>query len=458
MATPTIAQTYEIEYGSITIGGSSSDYWLMREGLGLFEGYKTARVEAQVLVFGTSTTDFRDNMTALIDQFRTPRARLQVKRPDGYEDFNPSTNSGFDAEPEIRESSDQRFNNSRMRLFNISVTVQLPADLSGQSGRRDNRLVTAYDANRRRTITMRGQYTALSSNDATAQYNASIGAYATSVLPGGATWQLISENLDRNDTDKVIDFTRQYREITLDQDGSGSDNASVVTQSLRLTKIDNGGAALARPGGRLSIPLATYRVSYDATIDIEVTANSGLEALWENTLRAYVVGLAASRLGIGPENGGAVSNETLTTDPENNVITAAFDYSALNGSLLTEARMTKEVQDDSGLVFTPVTTGAPHSYVIDEGPPSLTLTVVIEEKTAGTSFFNYTPPANYFKVRETDNQGDEFLGLGSNSIRFRRRRFTGVYRFAIPYTGGTGTVVGGRNPLKTITDPSGPGL
>lgn len=460
---PTITREFSITYGSVTVGGSSDDYLLMRQNAGIFESYKRARVDATVLVVGTSEADFLANCTALVSQFRTPRARLQVARPTGYADFNPATNSGFNAEPEIRESSDRRFHSNRMRLYDITVTVDLPADLSGQDGRRDNTYAVSYEANRRRTITLSGQYTALGGNDATAQYEASIDSYVTSVLPGGATWQLIKEDTSRDDTDKIIGFTRQYREITLNQDGSGPDNASVVVQTLSVTKVDRGSPSYSRVGGRTVIPMATYRVSYSAVIDIEQTDNTGLNSLWETTLRSYVVSQANSRLGIGPDNGGAVSNETLTTDPENNTITASFDYMALDGSLLVEARMTKGLRDESGTVFTPVTTGRPYEYSLDDGPPRLTLTVTIDEKTAGNSFFNYVPPNGYQKIYEDPNVTEEYEGDGSRSIRFLRRRFTGVYMFAKPYTGGgaggsTSSVTRGGAPTKTITNPSGSGL
>lgn len=473
MTTPTRA--YSVTYGSQVIGGASTDFLLLKEGFGIFESYRRARLSFTFIVAGTSSTDLKDNLIAVMDNIRNPKQRLQIDHPTDWRDYNPtagaSTNTGFNIVGNV-EQVEWEHNGPLMRKMRAVFDIELPADKSGQSGRDENAAVTIqYEENRRKSLVLTGTYTALGANDASAQYAASIAAYATSVLPSG-TWQSNpnQESTTRDDDDKNLQFSRQYREITLGQDTGGGDNTSVASQSLTVRKVDVGGANTFI-NNQPTIPLSLYNISYTAVIDLEVTTNSGLKSLWENTLKAHAIAEANSRLG-APPSGGQVDNVMVQYDPENNIISATFDYRLLNGSVVVESSMQKEIVDESGLVFVPITTGRPHQYAIDSGPPSRTLTVTIMEKTTGSRFFNYKPPRNYYLLRESVRFRETTEGNNNDgTIKFTTRFFQASYRYAIGYGGGGGrgtTTVprggGGRvgaSPaiaLPGITNPSGNGL
>lgn len=453
---PTITRSYSIEYGSTVIGGTSDKFLLRKRGFGIFESYRSARVEFEVIVTGDTTSEFKDNNVELLDAFRTIRQRLQVKTPDGLRDYNPSSsvNTGFNAEPEIRVVQGRQ-NGPKFRNYACSITVELPADLTGQAGRRDNTVAYSHEKNDRRTYTFRGTYTALGSNDATAQFTASISAYETAQLPGGANWQFLTQDIQVDDTDKNLQFTRVHKEITLDQAIGTPNHASVKEQQLKIRRVDTGGQNSYINGNAVK-PLSTFSVDYTAIIDINVTPSSGLVALYEGTLKPHILNEISSNL--RGTAGSSIDDENVEYDLENNVISSTFTYRALNGTQVIESRLTKQLIDRSGLQHTPVTTGRDHEYAKDKGPPERILRVTVMEKRLGGTFYEYQPPKDFDLLTEDTTGIQEVEGKFPDVLRFKRRTKVYEYKFAKEYKGGGssgGTVL---RRLPSLTNFDGNGL
>ena len=453
---PTITRSYSVEYGSTVIGGASDKFLLRKRGFGVFENYRKARLTFEVIVTGGSTTAFRDNQIELLDAFRTPRQRLQVKTPDGLRDFNPSSsvNTGFDAEPQI-ELVPGRVNGPLFRNYRCSVTVSLPADLSGQAGRRDNDVATNTQSNNRDEIVLRGVYTALTTNDATAQYNAQIATYATSVLPAGS-WQYVRQSITRNDTDKIVTFSRLYREITHNQGNGVADHASVKEQEITISQNETG-ATNSFVFGRVAKPYASYSVRYRVIIDKDVTPSTGLKALYDSELKAKMLAdIGAQMRAIG---GGSLDRDAVDLDLENNVITAIYEYRTKNGSNVIESRMTKTLISQTGISLIPVTTGLPHHYARDEGPPKTDLNVVITEKISSGTFSEFKTPKGFELIRKSESAVQLEEGKFPNTIRTKTKTTTYDFQFAKIYKGGSGGgSVTRSKPPKTITSFSGQGV
>lgn len=455
---PTITRTYSVEYGSTIIGGSSDKFLLRKRGFGIFESYRTAKIMFEVVVYGATTTAFKDNNIELLDAFRTPRARLQVKTPDGLRDYNPSSsiNTGFNAEPEIDVVGGKQ-NGPRFRNYRCSITVQLPADLTGQAGRRDNTDSLEKAPNRRSTYNFAGEYTALLTNDATAQYTANIATYTTAQLPSG-DWQLLTEKTKVDDTDKVLTFSRVFKEITANQSVGLADNTSVVEQFLNVNKIDSGGSN-SYVNNIPTKPMSAYGIEYRAVIDLEVTTASGLAALYSGTLRPHIINEITNTLGQAPSSS-SIDNEWVDYDLDNNEIKASFTYRALNGSEVIESKMSKQIVDSTGLVHTPISTGRPHEYAKDDGPPERILRVMVMEKRKSGKFFEYIPPKNYDLLTEDTTGVEEVEGKFPDILKFKRRTKIWEYKFAILYSGGGGGGLRSQSGalLKDIANYNGSGL
>ena len=106
---PTVNRDLKITYGSTVVGGTT-DY-LIDGKIRIDKSYNTTTVSFDVVVAGASSdANFASQCSTLEDAFRTPRDRLLIELGSStLLDLNPtagaSGNSGFDANPSIRQGS-----------------------------------------------------------------------------------------------------------------------------------------------------------------------------------------------------------------------------------------------------------------------------------------------------------------------------------------------------------------
>lgn len=446
---PPVTREWAIFYGSdipVEVGGTSSKFLLVNK-FGMLRGHQQVRFRFQVLVLGSTNAAFVANCRELEDAYRQPRQRFRIAQ-DGvnYRDYDPALNTGFDAVPEI-DKVGSRADTARSRLYECRVVVRLPSDTADGLGGfldgrgLDARLNLTYEDNRRRMVTLSGTWTALGNNKAKAQYEQEIADYASdklTAIDSTATWQLIGpEENNINDIDTEMTFRRQYREITLEQ-GSGTTNVDAVVKQEVNCRRTSSGAADTFIKGQLVRPFAQYEITYSADIDINEVSADGLPGLWTGTLRAHALNQARNQLGLGP-NSGAIMRESPGFDPENNRITVTMEYKALDGSLVINSSLTKTLKDETGIVLTPVTTGRAYEYDIDEGPPDRELRVEVSQRTAGTKFYEYSPPKDYILMSRSESPTITTEGTAAANITTRQKRISYVYRFAKRYKPGGGS-------------------
>lgn len=466
----TLNREWTITYGSVSIGGSSSTYYLTNQ-VGVMQsatsgGTRTARIMFDVVAIGSTESAFETACTDIEAEFAIPRQRARFENSSGdFNDYNPASgvNSGFDAQPEIEKSTGSRLNTGRSRLYSCSVTVTLPSSTNSLAGRRESPVAITYEPNRRQSVTLTGEYTAIGSNEAAAQYAAQIGSYETAALPSGVTWQITGEQTNESPTGKVIGFTREYRQITLPQSAAAADDADVVVQDVNVERVFTGGRATWINGVQVQ-PFANYSVTHMTVIDIEQTTYAGLKALWDSKFRARTISVVTDQLGRSPTAASIVDSETLRIDPENNTISGSFRYRSRATSSVVAARLDKRLTRSTGTQLTPVSTGRPHEHMRDEGPASLRLRVQLMQRVVkGTAFQNYTPPKNFVLLTDDDGVVSEREGTTANNVEFHERNQMLEYQFSIPYTGGGGsTATRTRSQFDpnttTIQNPAGDGL
>jgi len=458
---PTIARSYSIEYGTTVIGGTSDKFYLRKRGFGYTESYRRGSVTFEVVVRGDTVSAFKDNQQELLVAFRTIRQRLQVKTPDGLLDYNPSAsiNTGFNQEPSI-EVVQTPFNGPKFKNYRCTVSFDLPADLASQAGRRDNSVAISGENNKRRTYTFTGTYTALATNNATAQYTAAVATYEATQLPGGSTWQLLTTRTSVDDTDKILEFTRVHEEITVNQAIGTPSHASVIKQWINVKEVESGVSGQTFINNVPAVALVSYDVTYKAIIDIEQTPSTGLKALYDATLKPHVINELNLTYSVSPTaNGSSISNDTSKFDLDNNIIEGSFVFQTLGSSNVIESKMTKQLVDTSGLEHTPVSTGQPHHYAEDSGPPERILRVTVMEKRKAGAFFEYKAPQNYSLLKIDESGVEEVQGNHPNTLKFKRRTKLWEYRYVLPYIGGgsgSGGGAGGGGGRRIITSARGP--
>lgn len=372
---PTVARTISIIYGSTTVGGTT-DYILdgdvkIKEN----HAYGRASVSFSFWAFGTSDATFIANTNAVETAFTTPRQKLTLKLGSAtWRVWDPvagaSGNTGFWQAPSIQKVGDLG-DTTRSRRYEVTIEIQTPADLSSQNGLLWATTNLETEPGGRKRVTITGVYTALTSNDARAQFNASIGTYQSTqcdALIGSGAWELVhTPQADGDVIDKNLHFTRVYREILLQQSLSALNNANIVDQEILVA------VSRQAPGdsqGRKGVVrrLQEIRISYSAW----VLPGVDLRSEWDSIILPWIMNHAQTV-------SGASQIALVSSLPEfgydNRHVRASLLIVAPGGSDLLASSVTTSDERNEGLLTVPVWSGDRFAKNVFQGPATHTRTV-----------------------------------------------------------------------------------
>lgn len=423
-----MARLVAISYGGITLGlgGNASCHLDGKARLG--NSYEEFSITFQVLVQNATRATFLTAEAALLAAFRKPDQDLSVQLAGSNRFvFTQAGNTGMNARATARKiGGDEDTANSA--LYECTVTVRLPADLTGKSGRQSASEELTEDASGRRFLRISGTYTALSTNGATAQYVAAADTYSAAVLSNlglSNVVDLVDEQWTRDHNDKSLSFVRRYEEILYQQGTGATDVASIKGTKLLIGRANL--SADASPEYGAAAPLTVLAVEYETAVDQGVTQD--LLSLWEGTIRPNILAAAASIAGVAP----VIVRESPRFDLTGNRVSASMELVA-SASGIVFARVEYEDDVTPGRIFVPVWDGNPYSRDDYQGPAShirrmSTLLVMLR----GTKPGNPTPP-----------DGSGFLPAGGASFHEVRalRRVNHFNR---------GVIGGGQLALVAIT-------
>lgn len=381
---PIVTREFQIIYGNLTIGAGTNYIIDGTDPFRLTKGYENASVEATIIVTGDTEANFNSSCDTLEAAFRVPRQRLRViLGSTTMWDYNPavgaSTNTGFNAVPTISKPG-SRHDTGRSRRYQISVSVTLPADLSGQNGRLTSTVnLTETDARRRRLI-ITGVYTAMGSRNARDQYQDNIDAYASAVYGAfGGTWEgPFDIRAESDDTDKVLNFSRTYEELIFNQAVGTLDDTRIRRQSLLVNRV------IEAPGDSLSSTqrLTTVVAKYTAAID--KTVSQDLSGIYTAAIKPWLLECIRQTAGASSQ---ALVNEEIDFDRAENAIAANLVMLTVGGSGILSSSLTVEDAVDYGATLIPCWSGDQMSKYLFKGPASMirTITKVTRELGKGTS-------------------------------------------------------------------------
>lgn len=348
---PTVSRTFSLTYAGVTVGGSS-DYYLLHGDppFRIRKSYDRLTVEAYVVCRSTTVADFTTRADALEVAFRTPAGDLSYTFGSSTTSWSHSSNTGMSAKPEIEKVGDAGFDSDRSRLYKVSVTVVLPADNGAYAGLREGEIAVSTEANGRRTATLSGTVTALSSNSASAQYAVAVAAMVTAVTSAlSATMEAVEpSSYTYDDRNKVARFTHTLREIIFDQSAGGTNHSSIKNQQLTVERGEE------YPGDHDgNAPPARVTVTYSCDVDKSVTTD--LETLFSGTIKPWIVTQARNVADAGSL---AMTEIRPSYDRANNRISASVVMLAVLASTWGR-RVTSETEEETGVRLVPVHNGNP---------------------------------------------------------------------------------------------------
>lgn len=456
---PAVTRELSVIYGGFTVGGATDR--LLDDYHRKVKNYVDVVIEFSFLTTAASEAAFATEVRAIEAAFRKPLQKLEIKQGSATLDtYDPGTtvNTGFNAQPEIIKRNDIG-DTGRSRRYEVRITVQLPADLSGQSGRRDSSVEISYSPSRVRTLTITGTYTALTTNAALTQYEASIAAYATSVTTAlTGTWELAEEpRVTHDDQNKTVDFEIVYEELIFKQSQSSLDDSAIVKQGMLIRRRftspgdtpsgfrgfpsggggGGGGGIVVGPGGPIGRAKASggrvrrffiLSCQYEAWIDKDViSGTTELRTKWLDEIRPWILGNIKEIF--GPTAGALVSEEPEFDLPQNRIRANLEWWGVESGAGILEFQYTYRLQAELGKFIAPVWSGDSAAAHVFQGPAraikSTTERFRLKKGTLSTSmlgenfgdFFETALKENGGNWELISKQTDETpLNLGLDSI------------------------------------------
>jgi hypothetical protein len=419
-----MARTLAFTYGSLTIGNGQADSSYNLTGRYRFtQDYERAALQFEVVVSNATHATFLAAEAALLAAYRLPDQTLTVAlSASNRHVFNPTANSGFNIRANARKIGGEE-DTAHSAKYECSVTVELPANLTGRAGRRSSSVNVSTSPAGRRSLVVSGVYTALANNAARAQFAAQVDAYCSTVLTGlGGTWEMVgTPTAESDDQDKTIRFTRHYSEIIFGQAIGTTDHAALVDPKLVLRRTRTS----ADSSQSLGSAQALVEISADYSVSVKIDQTTDLDALWSETIRPYVL-QEAERYAGGTV---VVTRETPGFNPSENTFSVAMTIMADAGSKFFQARTEVSDSIDYGIILKPVWDGNPFSRDRYDGPGSWVRTLSRTTLTRGVDTISGNevvsdhgePPQfeGFVEVREARRARSWNLGLPGEDIPLR---------------------------------------
>ncbi len=375
MAPP--ARTLKITYGGVEFGGSSARQ--LDGPLRLrTHNYETLILEFDFIIAKTTVALFAAEVVAVEAALRTPNVRLLIE--DGatvIQDFNPdpAENTGFNSRGEILKQGELSSDSVVTRKYTASIEVQLPATEAGKSGRRNVLISIIPNEADHLDITVEGQYTALTTNSASDQYDAAHDTFIATVIAtygAGGTFERLEKERVPDDEDKVLEFKTVLREIVFDQSSAGTDNTVIVDPVMKVKRIKDHttpnapGSPLSRVGGHATSGVAvkkfiTGEILYEANIEKSFSSATGatrqtdMVNLFEGTIRPWIITSIKKVMAV-------TSVAIILSSPETDLytgritVTGTFVAAPL-GVRVVDYSLEEELQSESGDTLVPVWSG-----------------------------------------------------------------------------------------------------
>ncbi len=353
MPAPVVTRANTVTYGGFAMGGSTKYH--IHGVTSAEKDYSSLIVSWQIFLQHDVTGTFTADAQALEAAMRVPNGDLVVSvGGTDWINLSHSSNTGMLAEPSITKAGGGGDSNNT-RIYDCSVRVMLPADLSGQNGRRTSRVTLTEDGSEAIHLDVTATYTALGGNDALTQAQAQFPTYtAAQKTAAGGVWDEYAARSYAHDTfNKTCKCSASYRQILAAQSQSGTNDTTLQNVWTEVTTSRAGIGA--DPGG--TSPLVKISVRYACTVRSTVTTD--LKSTYLNNVRPHMISIA-SAYATDSTQMSAIS-ETPGLRPQDNTIAARIVFLAPGDSSLIRADTNVAMIERLPIFFEPVLDGDDYS-------------------------------------------------------------------------------------------------
>jgi hypothetical protein len=347
-----------ITWGSRTIGGSSSTYQLNGPYV-VDKSFGQLRVVAEVIIVSGSVSGLQSASEALEDDFRKRDQDLKITMSGGIWDYK-SGDTLLNTTSSITKSGNQDYDRGYSRAYTVVIEGTLPAD--DEDGLSVLEVTFDYEPSRRRTVAMRGVYTAIDNTPAEQTYLDDFDSRADAILaaatPAG-TFELVDETHSRDRNDAECSFTRSYVEILFSQ-GTTLDEASIVDHRVTFSN------QYTYPGEGEENIYRLRRTSCVFEAYLDIREETDLQSVWESTIKDFLVSQFVSSY---QPQVFAVEDVRTTFDEtaKRMNVSLQFVYQPDGGEEVVESQISVAYRETRNLDLTPVHGQGEYSYIADAG-------------------------------------------------------------------------------------------
>lgn len=406
-----MARLIKIAYGGLTVGlGGNSSITLMGR-YSVDYSYTEFSIAFDALVSNSSRSSFLTAEAALIAAYTTPDQDLDVDLGGtNRHSFAQADNTGFNARAGCKKVEDEHAT-ANSAHYRCSVTVQLPATLSGREGRQSSSVSVDSTPAGKRTVSIEGAYTALPTGplSATAAFAAAADNYCAAVLATftGEIFNLLTPTgYVYDDQNKVLRFRRIYEQVLYQESAGTFDVAGIKGQRLEIERTTPN--ATGDPSANVR-PLERIRAQFSCWVVASVSTD--LRGLYSSTIRPHLL----AELAAAANSGIVLVNESPIFNPAENTIVVSLE--AVNrGSGFLYAKLEVEDQINLGKQVEPVWSGDPYEADVYDVPVLWLKTYRRTTISAGGGTLAIPRPAGFIQILEGHSAYRDQIGQAGNGL------------------------------------------
>ena len=232
----------------------------------------------------------------------------------------------------------------------------------------------------------------------------------------------------------VVNPSLVVRKLTNAPGASRLGSRAAVNASVRGVGDVPGLVAAAAGNAQVPKRLAVVTVAFRCEVDHAVATD--LPALWEGTLRPYVLAQAQAQAGIGAY---ALVRENPAFDPVAHQVTADLELHALDGSNVIEMTVETTTEEQTGAVLVPVWDAGGLEHALFQGPVRrYTSRTVRAVAAAGQGKVPELVVPGAVRLDRRASRREFTLGLPGYELDLEEVSAQERWQHYTPYTGGGG--------------------
>ena len=401
--------------------------------------YTSGTFRCNFLVKGTSAANLVSLCNNLEEKLREPYqdATIVFGGTTEYQ-LRHSQNEALNTMPSV-SIIQSPLQTETSRAYSFELRFEMPADLSGFNFRRFANYTVNENAQKQQTISFSLEYTAGGSDSSSTNFDDHAQTYTDSIVSTfTGTFEIIDLKKSTDQEDKKTTGSITYKEI-LDSELDGTFNSADILdvtcqygiQYDQEIGIDNNSEYEQEPKTNITI-------SYSAKINKKTVSVSGIESLWRQTIKPWIIKNAKDVLNINSQpNAGSgliVMSDTQSFNPTNYTLTGSltiFSPSTL-GQITFVSEKISQV-DSSGIVKRKIWDGEHGTYDLWHMGAETTInrTIVVSKLDEEP-----TPPLpldESILLLESRRKDREVKRIGDGSFEFSSELFT-VEIFTISFS------------------------